>query len=343
MKAAAPAYDPLTRETIGATIAGLGLLSTGTEWDCAPLTGGISSDIWRVDIGDRHYCLKRALPRLKAVQVWEAPVARNAFEWKWLKLASSICSDSVPDLVAHDPKSHLFVMGYLDRDLYPLWKDQLSRGIVEDESARAVATRLVEIHNVTAGNRRVAREFQTDDNFHAIRMEPYLIATGRVHIDLAERLSQLVRVTLSTKLALVHGDVSPKNILIGPRGPVFLDAECAWYGDPAFDLAFCLNHLLLKCLWQPDAAQAFLAAFDHLAETYLCRVTWEPRASIEARVAHLLPGLFLARVDGKSPVEYITDDVAKDRVRGVARPLISRPVDRLRDVQDAWAKEVLHG
>ncbi len=55
--------------------------------------------------------------------------------------------------------------------------------------------------------------------------------------------------TLAAKIALVHGDVSPKKVPAGPRGPVFLDAECAWYGDPAFDLAFCLNHLLLKCLW----------------------------------------------------------------------------------------------
>ena len=68
----------------------------------------------------------------------------------------------------------------------------------------------------------------------------------------------LSRLTLATKLTLVHGDVSPKNILIGPDGPIFLDAECAWYGDPAFDLAFCLNHMLLKCLWTPRAAARFL-------------------------------------------------------------------------------------
>ena len=110
------------------------------------------------------------------------------------------------------------------------------------------------------------------------------------------RLHALVAATQANKRALVHGDVSPKNILRGPDGPVFLDAECAWWGDPAFDLAFCLNHLLLKCLWTPAAAAGFLACFDALAAAYLARrrlgaaaTRWKPRA------ARLLPGLFLAQ------------------------------------------------
>ena len=132
----------------------------------------------------------------------------------------------------------------------------------------------------------------------------------------------LSRLTLATKLTLVHGDVSPKNILVGPDGPVFLDAECAWYGDPAFDLAFCLNHMLLKCLWTPRAAARFLDLFDVLARSYLAGVTWEPPAAMEARTAHLLPGLFLARVDGKSPVEYVTAEADKARIRRVAQKFL---------------------
>ena len=138
----------------------------------------------------------------------------------------------------------------------------------------------------------------------------------------------------------MHGDVSPKNILRGPDGPVFLDAECAWWGDPAFDLAFCLNHLLLKCLWTPAATPGFLACFDALAAAYLAGVTWEPPAALEARAAHLLPGLFLARVDGKSPVEYITAEPDKDRVRRVAARCLPHPVETLGDVRQAWTKEL---
>jgi aminoglycoside phosphotransferase (APT) family kinase protein len=140
----------------------------------------------------------------------------------------------------------------------------------------------------------------------------------------------------------VHGDVSPKNILVGGESPthfpVFLDAECAWYGDPAFDLAFCLNHLLLKCIWQPQWQARYLAAFDALAATYLASVTWEARADIEERAAHLLPGLLLARIDGKSPVEYITAEPQRDQVRAAARALLLRPVGELAAVSHAWQR-----
>jgi aminoglycoside phosphotransferase (APT) family kinase protein len=155
----------------------------------------------------------------------------------------------------------------------------------------------------------------------------------------ASRLEELARVTGVTKQALVHGDVSPKNILCGPRGPVFLDAECAWYGDPVFDLAFCLNHLLLKCVWRPQWSARYLACFDALAAAYLAGVTWEAREQTQARAAALLPGLFLARVDGKSPAEYITEDWQREAVRRLAKPLLLRPVDTLAEIRARWAQE----
>ena len=163
---------------------------------------------------------------------------------------------------------------------------------------------------------------------------------ARRHPDRARQLLRLARRTAGTKLALVHGDVSPKNILVGPEGPVLLDAECAWYGDPAFDLAFCLNHLLLKCLWVPAAAAGFLACFDALLEAYMAGVVWEPRLALEGRAAALLPGLFLARVDGKSPVEYLNEESQKDRVRRVARSFLATPSRTLAPLRAAWAAEV---
>jgi Ser/Thr protein kinase RdoA (MazF antagonist) len=186
----------------------------------------------------------------------------------------------------------------------------------------------------------VAAEFATDAIFHAIRLEPYLLATARAHQDRAVALEKLVETTAHTKLTLVHGDVSPKNILVGPQGPVFIDAECAWFGDPAFDLAFCLNHLLLKCLWVPTAAGRFMAAFQSLVEPYLDGVDWEPRQDLDRRAAQLLPGLFLARIDGKSPVEYLTEERDKDTVRRVARWLLAYPLDCLVEIREVWANEI---
>jgi aminoglycoside phosphotransferase (APT) family kinase protein len=231
-------------------------------------------------------------------------------------------------------------MDYLAPADHALWKEELRQGRADPAVARAVGERLARIHAGTAGRADVARRFPTDALFHALRLEPYLVHTARAHPDRAEALMTLVRVTAETKRALVHGDVSPKNILIGPRGPIFLDAECAWYGDPAFDIAFCLNHLLLKCLWTPGASAAFLDGFEALAASYFAGVDWEPKAALEARAAHLLPGLLLARVDGKSPVEYLTEERDKAHVRRVGRALLAAPVATLADVRRAWKHEI---
>jgi Ser/Thr protein kinase RdoA (MazF antagonist) len=205
-----------------------------------------------------------------------------------------------------------------------------------------VGQRLGRIHSAAAGRADIREAFSTAYIFEPIRIEPYLRAVARRHADLAPQLHALADRTTSRAcaLTLVHGDVSPKNILIGPDGPVFLDAECAWYGDPAFDIAFCLNHLLLKCLWVPRASDALLEAFRTLWEAYEKSVDWEPKENIAARTATLLPALFLARVDGKSPVEYITDEAQKDRVRRVARELIRNQGRHPDDVRALWEKEL---
>ena len=243
-------------------------------------------------------------------------------------------------MVGQDAFAGLFVMEYLDPALFPVWKDQLFDGQADLATAEAVASRLVMIHNATAGDAQIGRLFGSDEDFTAIRLEPYLLATAQAHPDLAAPLKWLMQETLGMKLALVHGDVSPKNILIGRRGPVFLDAECAWYGDPAFDLAFCLNHLLLKCMLNRRAITRFLTCYDRFAESYLRAVNWELRDELEPRAACLLPALMLGRVDGKSPVEYITEEADKERVRKVARFLLTDRAERLDTVRDAWAAEL---
>jgi len=333
--------DPAdSRAAIRAFLADAGLIRPGESPPMTALTGGVSSDIWRVDCAAGPICVKRALPRLKVAQVWEAPVERNRYEAAWMRFAAQAVPNAAPAILAEDAAVGALAMTYLDPADHKLWKAELRDGRADPSVAAAVGTRLAAIHAASAGRADIAAAFPTDDIFYAIRLEPYLVATGRAHPDLASAFDALVKRTAATKKALVHGDVSPKNIMIGPRGPVFLDAECAWYGDPAFDIAFCLNHMLLKCLWTPHAAPDFLASFDALARAYLAGVRWEPVAELESRAASLLPGLFLARVDGKSPVEYVTEATPKDRVRRVARPLVQSPPARLADVRSAWAREI---
>jgi len=292
------------------------------------LSGGVSSDIWRIDLARGPVCVKRALPRLRVAQLWQAPIERNRYEYEWFRAAAAAAPDAVPRVIARDEGA--FVMEYLDAAAYPVWKTLLSEGRADAGFAAQVGRTLARIHSATAA---LAAAFPTDEIFFAIRLEPYLLATAARHPVLKARLEALVERTAATKVCLVHGDVSPKNILAGPRGPVFLDAECAWYGDPAFDLAFCLNHLLLKCVWLPQAKAGFLRCFNALSDAYLEAIAFE---GVEARAASLLPALLLARVDGKSPVEYLTSDAQKEQVRRLAYPLLERPVSKLSEVAKAW-------
>ncbi len=232
-------------------------------------------------------------------------------------------------------------MAYLAPDVYPVWKALLAEGRIEADVARAVGDVLGRIHAATADRPDLASRFPTDDIFYAIRLEPYLAATAHAHPDLAPRLDALIDTTRATKRVLVHGDFSPKNVLIGPEGPVLLDAECAWYGDPAFDLAFVLNHLLLKGAWRPQWRGRYAEAFAALLRAYLAQVRWEPTASVAARTAALLPALMLARIDGKSPVEYLTTDASKNAVRGFARALLIEPVAQPAEVARRWNEQEL--
>ncbi|HTI83249.1 MAG TPA: phosphotransferase [Acetobacteraceae bacterium] len=304
------------------------------------LTGGVSSDIWRIDLPAGPICIKRALAKLRVAADWQAPVERNRYEARWMQRANTALPGAAPALLGVDDGAGALAMQFLPPEHYALWKAQLRDGDADPGFAAQVAAALARIHAATAAEPAVAAEFPTDAIFYDIRLEPYLVATARAHPDRADALRALVTATQANKRALVHGDVSPKNILRGPDGPVFLDAECAWWGDPAFDVAFCLNHLLLKCLWTPRATAGFLACFEAFATAYRAGIAWEAPGAVEGRAAHLLPGLFLARVDGKSPVEYVTSEPDKDRVRRTARGLLAQPVERLGDVRQAWAKEL---
>ena len=317
-----------------------GLIADPAEASFEALTGGVSSDIWKVTTPERTFCVKRALARLKVAADWNAPVERNRYEVAWTRIAHVIVPGAVPEILHHDAAEMFCAMTYLDPRDHRLWKSELRDGRADVADATEIGRRLGRIHAATANNPQVAAQFPRSDIFHAIRLEPYLEATATAHPDMREALFGLSRRTGDTRLVMIHGDVSPKNILLGPDGPVFLDAECACIGDPAFDLAFCLNHLLLKCLWNPATRSGFFACFEGMTQAYLAEVNWEPAAAVEQRAASLLPGLFLARIDGKSPVEYIQSETDRDCVRRCARGLLAAPPSRLTEVLAAWEKEL---
>jgi aminoglycoside phosphotransferase (APT) family kinase protein len=309
-------------------IVDLGLGQPADVTEVVPLTGGVASDIARVRVAGRDYCVKFALARLRVAAEWFAPPHRSRAEYAWLEVAGQAAPRAVPALFGYSDRLQGFAMEYLAGQEVRLWKASLLAGTPPRDEAARVASVLGRIHATGAAPGFDRSRFDNAADFHAIRVEPYLLFTAQRHPAVAGRLAGLAAGLDRAAITLVHGDVSPKNILLRGQGPVLLDAECATMGDPAFDVAFCLNHLILKSLHLPALRTRLRAAVPAFWRAYRPHVAWEPPAAVEARVAALLPALMLARVDGKSPVEYLSD-ADRARVRALSLPLIADPVPGL--------------
>lgn len=294
-------------DVVGFLVAG-GLTTVAADLSVEPLGGGVSSDIWLVSDGATRWVVKSPLAELRVTDDWQAPVERSRSEAHWLRTVGRLVPGSCPEVLAYDDDRHLLALSYLAPEEHLLWKDELLAGRMDGAVAAAVGDRLGQIHRLTSLEPGLADQFATDHLFVPLRVEPYFERVGQRYPRLAASIRAVVDRTMASKLALVHGDVSPKNILLGPDGPVFLDAETAWWGDPAFDVAFCVNHLLLKSLLTGHDPGAHTAAVEALVSAYADHVTWEDRTQLESRVAALLPALLLARIDGRSPVEYLDAD-----------------------------------
>ncbi|MCM3419919.1 phosphotransferase family protein [Sphingopyxis alaskensis] len=289
-----------------------------------PLTGGVSCDVWKVDAPTGPIVVKRPLERLRVAAEWHAPIERGQSEVRWLRRARSVDPAIAPEVLAELP-GYGFAMRFLPDA--PVWKDELIAGRVDVAFAAAVGRSLAAVHSATANSPADRHAFATDAMFRALRIDPFLLYVAQKEAEMAPALYALADDLAARKIALVHGDVSPKNILVGKDGPVFLDAECAVYGDPAFDLAFCTTHLLLKAVWLDDprlteAAHALVAA-------YRAATDWEDDADLLRRAGGLTAALLLARVEGKSPAPYLTDPRHRRIVREQVRAWLlgPQPVD----------------
>jgi 5-methylthioribose kinase len=331
--------DPEPIDEIVGAARDAGLIGKGEQVVIAPLSGGVSCDVFRLEVNGRPALVaKRALPKLRVAADWRAPVERSQSEVSWLRLVAKVDRRLVPGIVAEDRPRHLFFMEYLPKEQFPVWKDQLAAGDVDIGFAASVGGSLARIHAFTAGSDLIAKDFAHQKLFVALRLDPYILEAAHQNPDVAHPLNRLAEGINNSRIALMQGDISPKNILHGHSAPVFVDAETASYGDPAFDLAFCLNHLLLKCVWHPEHLRAYGAAFSALKDSYLADVIWERPEGLDARAGAIIAGLLLARIDGKSPVEYITEERRKSFVRERAKEFLLSP-RVLSEVLDTWLRE----
>lgn len=284
------------------------------------LSGGISCRVLRVATEDGEVVVKQALPELRVAGPWHADVARAEVEARFASVLAELVPGACPRVLATDPGAHAFVMTAAPAGSAP-WKDALLAGHVEDDVAREVGRLLGLLHARAADRADLRTEFADRGNFRSLRLEPYLAVTAEAHPDLAGRIAEVGGYLDGPGTTLVHGDASPKNILTTPDGRALLiDHEVAHWGRPAFDTAFVVNHLCLKAIHRPARAGDYLRAVEALLEAY-AEAAGDAGAA-PAETALVLGPLMLARVDGRSPVEYL-DAERRALVRQLARGAVA--------------------
>jgi hypothetical protein len=147
--------------------------------ELAPLSGGVSSDIYRAVLPTGVICVKRALPKLRVAADWRAPVERNHWEVEWMRVVREIVPAAVPAILGEDREAGAFAMAWLPPERYPVWKAMLAQGLAREPDAAQVGATLGRIHAATADRPDLAARFATDANFHAIRLDPYLLSPVR--------------------------------------------------------------------------------------------------------------------------------------------------------------------
>jgi aminoglycoside phosphotransferase (APT) family kinase protein len=181
--------------------------------------------------------------------------------------------------------------------------------------------------------------FDTADDFYALRIEPYLITTGKRHPQLREFFDVEAERLRGTRMAVVHGDYSAKNILVSTNRIVILDWEVAWFGDPAFDPAFLLNLLYLKSLYRRHQFEEYLHLIHVFRRAYTRSLKHFDKA-LEGRICRLTELLMLARIDGKSPVEYLTAEEDRQLVRRFVGAVLQDRVEDFGQLDARWRREV---
>ena len=305
------------------TIFGITEINGNPIVNVSSLSGGVSSEIYKVDTQYNSFCVKKALRQLKVKKVWKADTIRSYYEYLWLKKVKKILPKSVPKVFKYSRKNNFLILEYLDTKKYSVLKNDLLSGKVDCKAISALSKKLSIVHaNLKSENNK--KIFQRHNfNFINLRIAPYLFELKKNYSELNNYIKQVSNNLINYQHTVIHGDFTPKNILVNSSNQIILDAEVASYGDPSFDIVSMLNHLLIKIIFVRKNKNKLIKALRLCFNNYFNNVTWEDRQSLISRSNYLLPAMILARVDGKSPVEYLKYKKHKNMLRKLAMDLIS--------------------
>lgn len=308
-----------------------GALAEDVRAEATPLAWGVSNIVLRItplEGAGPEFVVKQSREQLRTQAEWRSRLDRIWREVDVLQIIQPLLPEGVvPRVLFEDRENYLFGMEAIERG-HVVWKQALLDGEVNLALAEPLAGYLSRVHLATWESRPVRERVGDTQAFDELRLDPFYRYLLRRHPDLQEPVRRLVGCAADHPCCLVLGDFSPKNILLTSRGVSLVDFETGHFGDPAFDVGFFLSHLALKAL----RAGRESPLFD------FCSRWWGAYSNpvrkqvgteeLEARCVLHWAGCMLARVDGKSTVDYLSRE-HQDGVRTFTRSILLAPPDSL--------------
>ncbi len=305
-----------------------------------PLGWGVSNAVLRVRTPERTFVLKQSRPQLRTRDAWFSDLDRVYREQEVMQVLGPLLpSLTVPEVLFVDRPNYVFAMSHAPEGAR-VWKESLLAGEVDEAVGRRAGTVLGRMHERTAREPALIEPFRDHTVFVQLRVDPFYRRIQERRPEVAAAVEPIIQRMLTTREALCHGDYSPKNILTHAAGFTLVDYETAHFGDPTMDLGFFLSHLLLKAIkrWDEhrryfDLTRAFWQGYG--AELHALDLTDLTRRGI----GHFAV-CALARIDGTSPVDYLSEEPKREAVRRLGRRVLYEAPARWEDVLTLCEEEV---
>ena len=346
----------LSPENLPAYLEDKKLVKDARECVVRELGGGVSNIVLLVEWPgepERRWVVKQSLGKLRVKDDWRSDRERIFREADAIRTLGPELGEALPQIISLDRENFLYIMTAAPMGSI-VWKESLLAGRRSGAAvAHQVGILLARMINTSYSDPAYEKLFRDQTVFDQLRIDPYYRTTAErnshhKHVRLA--LTDLIGDTSKIRLALVHGDFSPKNILVHGRDIFLIDFEVVHWGDPSFDAAFLLNHLFLKAFHLPQFATIYFEALREFWKALQIGLgpdldekfeyTTTRNKSFEFMTIRHLGALMLSRIDGKSPVEYIQDDKTKKRVRSMARYILFDPPSNMGELIDATSNEL---
>lgn len=303
--------------------------------------GGVSCTVAYVCIDEKPIIVKQALSKLKTKDDWQCDPNRMNIEFESNRIYHNLLPSNVPETYFYDSENYIY-----GREAVPdgclMWKDYLMNGILSYPVARETIDTLSTVHNKCANDEKIKQTFKNKDVFYNLRISPYFEFTAEKHPEIKDLSKKISDEMMESEISLIHGDYSPKNIMVIDNGISVLDYEVSCFGHPAFDLAFFANHFILKAVKFKEFSCGYLCMLDFMIKRYFENLKYMDKKEFERTFIETLSLLLLARVDGKSPVEYLVgDDTKQDIVRKISFKLIKNNVSTFADAKSLIEKILL--